>query len=68
MSNPLKEWRGERSQGEAGKLLGVNAMTYSRWERGLHLPRKHQWAKIEDVTGINRAKLAELVKVDEAAQ
>jgi DNA-binding XRE family transcriptional regulator len=61
MANPLKEWRGERTQDEAGELLGVNAMTYSRWERGIHLPRKSMWSVIEKTTGIPPARLLELV-------
>ena len=65
MSNPLKEWRGDRTQDEAGELLGVNAMTYSRWERGVHLPRKKQWPTIERVTGIPRGRLLELVEVSQ---
>jgi hypothetical protein len=52
MTNPLKEWRGERTQDQAGELLGVNAMTYSRWERGVHLPRKKHWPVIKEKTGI----------------
>jgi transcriptional regulator with XRE-family HTH domain len=61
MSNPLKEWRGERTQDEAGELLGVNAMTYSRWERGVHLPRKSKWPVIKEKTGIPPERLLELV-------
>lgn len=71
MSNPLKTWRGERSQEQVSALLGVDAMTYSRWERGVHLPRKTQWAKIEEVTGITPAALAQHVQIEgstEAAQ
>ena len=62
MSNPLKDWRGDRTQDEAGELLGVDAMTYSRWERGVHLPRKTQWPKIEEVTGIAPSRLVEFVQ------
>ena len=57
----LREWRGKRSQAEACKLLEVNAMTYSRWERGLHLPRKSKWPVIEKATGIPPARLFEFV-------
>lgn len=59
--NHLREWRGKRTQIEAAKLLGVNAMTYSRWELGLHLPRKSNWPVIQRETGIEPAKLMELV-------
>lgn len=62
MTNPLKEWRGTRTQDEAGELLGVDAMTYSRWERGVHLPRKTQWPTIERVTGIAPSKLVEHIQ------
>jgi transcriptional regulator with XRE-family HTH domain len=61
MTNPLKEWRGERTQDEAGELLGVNAMTYSRWERGKHLPRKGKWPIIKEKTGLEPAQLLDLV-------
>jgi len=70
MNNPLKEWRGDRTQEEASKLLDVDAMTFSRWERGLHLPRKRHWPKIKDVTGIAPSTLADFVDVEteESAQ
>lgn len=61
MSNPLKDWRGDRTQDEAARLLGTDAMTYSRWERGIHLPRKSKWPVIEEKTGIPPARLFELV-------
>lgn len=61
MANPFKDWRGERTQDEAARLLGVNAMTYSRWERGVHLPRKSQWPVIKEKTGIAPDRLFELV-------
>jgi DNA-binding XRE family transcriptional regulator len=61
MTNPLKEWRGDRTQAEAAKLLGVNAMTYSRWELGVHLPRKSQWPVIKKTTGIEPSRLLDLV-------
>lgn len=65
MTNPLKTWRGDRTQEEAGKLLKVDAMTYSRWERGLHLPRKRHWPTIKDVTGIAPSTLADHVEIKE---
>ena len=68
MTNPLKQWRGERTQEEACELLGVDAMTLSRWERGVHLPRKKHWSKIEEVTGIAPARLVEGMKLSEDAQ
>jgi len=66
MSNPLRQWRGDRTQDEACKLLGVNAMTYSRWERGEHLPRKTLWPRIQEVTGITPGMLAENMEIDES--
>lgn len=68
MTNPLKAWRGTRTQDEVCSLLGVDAMTYSRWERGIHLPRKKQWAKIEEVTGITPAALASHVAFEAAGE
>ena len=70
MNNPLKTWRDERklSQDEAGRLVGVDAMTFSRWERGVHLPRKNLWPAIEQVTGIAPSELVGHVKQSEHAQ
>lgn len=62
MTNPLKEWRGDRTQDEAAKLLGVNAMTYSRWERGVHLPRRSKWPTIKDKTGVPLERMLEFVE------
>jgi len=42
-------------------------MTYSRWERGKHLPRKKHWPKIKDVTGITPSQLADFLDVEEIA-
>lgn len=70
MTHPLKAWRAERkiSQPKAGKELGVDAMTVSRWERGEHLPHKKHWPIIEEKTGIAPAILIEHVKQGEAVQ
>lgn len=44
-------------------------MTISRWERGNHLPRKSQWLKIEEVTGISPSELVGHIKqADETEQ
>ncbi|WP_040301295.1 helix-turn-helix domain-containing protein [Afipia clevelandensis] len=69
MTHPLKVWRLSLnlSQPLAGERLGVDAMTVSRWERGEHLPRKAQWPKIEEVTGITPSQMIGHVKA-EAAQ
>jgi ribosome-binding protein aMBF1 (putative translation factor) len=67
--NPLKAWR-ERDpakkvpQEELAKLIGVKAMTVSRWERGSHLPNKKHWADIEKATGIAASQLVEHVKAE----
>ena len=61
MANPLKELRGGRTQHEAAKLLKTDAMAYSRWERGVHLPRKNKWPLIKEKTGISPDKLFEFV-------
>jgi len=65
MINPLKEWRGERTQDEAARLLGVNAMTYSRWERGVHLPRRSMWPVIKEKTGLPLERVLEFVGGDQ---
>jgi transcriptional regulator with XRE-family HTH domain len=57
MTSPLKEWRGNRPQHEAARLLDTDAMTYSRWERGIHLPRKSKLPEIEEKTGISLEQL-----------
>lgn len=70
MTHPLKSWRIKQklSQPEAGEKIGVDAMTVSRWERGEHLPRKDQWSKIEEATGIPISELVGFVKQAEATQ
>jgi len=52
--SPLKEFRDQASltQREFGDLVGVDALTVSRWERGANTPRKHLWPKIKEITGI----------------
>jgi transcriptional regulator with XRE-family HTH domain len=61
MANPLREWRGGLTQEQAATLLETDAMTYSRWERGVHLPRKSKWPIIKEKTGIPPERLFELV-------
>ena len=39
-------------------------MTYSRWERGIHLPRKSKWPVIKEKTGISPQQLFESVAGD----
>lgn len=66
--NPLKAWRNRKqlSQADLAVLLGVKAMTVSRWERGVLLPRKKLWSKIEETTGIVPTQLVEHVKTEGA--
>lgn len=66
--NPLKAWRDRKqlSQADLAVLLGVKAMTVSRWERGVLLPRKKLWPKIEETTGIVASQLVEHVKMEGA--
>lgn len=60
VDHPLRQWRETQnprlSQESAGVLLGVDEMTVSRWERRETEPQKRQWDKIEDVTGLSRAR------------
>lgn len=60
-TNPLKAWRRDHklSQGQLAKLIGVPAMTVSRWERGDHFPHKKHWEPIERATGISASALVE---------
>lgn len=56
------------SQEELADLIGVKAMTVSRWERGDHLPRRKRWPKIEEATGIAPSDFIGHVKQSEEAQ
>jgi transcriptional regulator with XRE-family HTH domain len=69
-TNPIKAWRNVRklSQEELADLIGVKAMTVSRWERGDHLPRKKHWPKIEEATGIAPSDFISHVKHGEPVQ
>ena len=43
----LKQWREKTgySQGQLARILGVDVMTVSRWERGvMHIPSYLKWA------------------------
>lgn len=59
-NHPLASWRRTKgiTQGTLGELLGVEAMTVSRWENGSALPRPKLWPKIKDVTGVTPEQLA----------
>jgi transcriptional regulator with XRE-family HTH domain len=65
LNHPLKQWRGDRTQRVAAGLLDVDPMTYSRWERGLFLPRRKARSLIEERTGIPAERLVSALK-DEA--
>jgi transcriptional regulator with XRE-family HTH domain len=39
-----------KTQEEFGAMLGVDAMTVSRWERGENLPSRRYWPKLEELT------------------
>ena len=58
VDHPLRQWRtGQQlSQEAAAARLGVDEMTVSRWERGDTEPQKRHWPKIEEVTGLSRAR------------
>lgn len=68
-TNPIKAWRSKHqlSQKQTAKLIGVKAMTLSRWERGGHFPHKRHWQAIEDATGIPASELVVHAKQSEAA-
>jgi hypothetical protein len=63
--HPLKKWRGDRPQRVVADLLETDPMTYSRWERGLYLPRRKARSIIEKQTGIPATKLVLALKDDQ---
>lgn len=70
MTNPLRKWRDEKnlSQDELARMLGVNAMTVSRWERGSHLPRVQHWPAIKEKTGLTANDFVEFKHARGSAQ
>lgn len=64
-SHPLKQWRGDRTQRIAAELLDTDPMTYSRWERGLFLPRRRSRTVIKERTGIHAEQLVAALKDDQ---
>lgn len=40
------------SQGELGRLVGVDENTISRWELGATMPRRAYWPKIKEAIGV----------------
>lgn len=61
MKHPLRQFRETNglSRDRLGELLGVTGMTIYRWERGERMPQPSDWTKIETVTGVSPAALAE---------
>ena len=53
---------GKISQEALGELLGVDALTVSRWERGENLPSRRYWPKLEELTGKPIAEIIAAVK------
>lgn len=68
--HPLAKFRKDRSwsQEVLATHLGVTAMTVSRWERGEYMPRRKDWQRIADVTGIQYTELLPHVGASEATQ
>lgn len=52
-THPIVKCREERDLTQAGfaRLMGVTDMTVSRWERGVIVPRRKYWSKLEEFTG-----------------
>lgn len=65
--HPLRIWREDQglSQEALGDKLGVDEMTVSRWERRDTEPQKRQWERIEEVTGLSRARFLGFVEAAE---
>jgi len=59
-NHPIASWRRDKgvTQSALADLLGVEAMTVSRWETGAALPRPKLWAKIKAETGVTPEELA----------
>ena len=58
----LRRWRGDRTQDQAAKILGVSVRTYGPWEVGDHTPTtKPSIREIE-------AKMAEVGMVKEVEE
>jgi len=53
--HPLRQYREKEglSQEALAERLGVTGMTVYRWETGARLPRRKDWPKIENETGVS---------------
>lgn len=60
VKHPIRQYREDRalSQADLAHLLGVKATTVYRWERGMSVPRRGQWERISELTGVTPAQLA----------
>jgi transcriptional regulator with XRE-family HTH domain len=55
----------ELTQAELGALLGINRMSVSRWERGVHPVRVSFWIAIDRIEQDRRKKLRERDRAEE---
>lgn len=63
-AHPLRRWREERglTQEGVGDLIGVSFVYISRWERGVFLPHRKYWEKIEGATGLSIAQFMDCLQ------
>jgi len=68
-AHPLRRYREDEglSQGALAKKLGVSAQTIHRWEKGERIPRRGQWSKITEQTGIRPPEFWRFANVGAAA-
>lgn len=61
-SHPLRSYRESQdpplSQEALARLLGVNRGTIIRWEAGERFPDREYWPRIQQITGVTAAELA----------
>lgn len=58
-TNPLHSWRKaqNKSQAAAGEAVGVDRLTWWRWENGKSRIDIELLDRVESVTGVNRSQL-----------
>lgn len=58
--HPIRAYRTAKKQSlrALAAELGIEAMTISRWERGVRMPRPKYWPRIAVITGVTPAELA----------